>query len=198
MNEELIVDLYKIGAVKFGEFTLKSGIISPIYIDLRILISFPKTLKKVATLMEKKLEALNFDLIAGIPYAALPIVSVIAVDTEKPMIYARKEQKKYGTKKLIEGLYKKGQRCVIVDDLITTGDSKIETAIPFQKEGIIVKDFLVLVDREHGGKEFLEEKGYSLHSLIKITDLLNTLEKKGYISKKQKEEVNKFLESTRK
>ena len=197
MKKELINDLHRIGAVKFGEFTLKSGMISPIYIDLRILISHPEVLEKVADLISEVLDNLEFDLIAGIPYTALPIASIISIKKKIPMIYPRKEVKDYGTKRKIEGVYQKGHKCVVIDDLITDGGSKFEAVAPLEDEEIVVKDFIVLVDREQGGKKLLEEKGYNLHSIIKITELLLTLLESGKISEDTYNKTLDFIEENK-
>lgn len=197
MKEEIILDLHRIGAIKFGEFKLKSGMMSPIYIDLRIIVSYPDVLKKIATAMTADLKNIKCDVIAGIPYTAIPIATVISVETNTPMIYARKEVKDYGTKRKIEGVYKKGATCAVIDDLITTGDSKIETAEPFEAEGLIIKDFIVLIDREQGGKKILEEKGYNLHRIICITDLLDVLHGKEKISKSEYEKAKNFIDENK-
>lgn len=196
-KEKIINKLFDIGAVKFGEFILKSGMISPIYIDLRILVSYPKVMEKVSDLIWSVLDGLEFDLIAGIPYAALPIASAISIKRKIPMIFARKEIKDYGTKKKIEGCYQKGDRCIIIDNLITTGDSKLETIKLFESEGLVIKDFAVLIDREQGGKETLEKKGYNLHSIIPITELLNTLFKNQKISRKDYQNSIKFIQENK-
>lgn len=197
MKKEVIQYLHRIGAVKFGEFTLKSGMISPIYIDLRILVSYPEVMEKVANLISSELTDLDFDLIAGIPYTALPIASIISIKRKVPMIYSRKEVKDYGTKKKIEGIFKKGDICVVIDDLITTGDSKFETAEPFESEGLIVKDFVVLVDREQGGSELLEKRGYNLHSIIPISELLDTLRDNKNISEEDYIKAKEFIEANK-
>ncbi len=196
-KEKLITDLYNIEAVKFGDFTLKSGMKSPIYIDLRITISYPEVLNNIADLMLEKIkvENLQFDIIAGIPYTALPIATIISHKSRTPMIFARKETKDYGTKRKIEGKYKKDDKVLIIDDLITTGESKFETAEPFESEGLKIFDFIVLVDREQGGANKLLEKGYNLHSIIKISEVLDLLKEKEKISKEQYEEVYNFLKS---
>lgn len=193
MKTEIALALSEIGAVKFGEFTLKSGMKSPIYIDLRIIISYPKILKMISDAMVDIAKNLKFDVIAGIPYTALPIATAISLDQDWPMVYARKEIKDYGTKKKIEGIYKEGQTALIIDDLITTGGSKFETAEPFEASGLTIKDFIVLVDREQGGARQLAEKGYKLHSIIGINELLDILKKEGKISENDYERSKRFI-----
>ncbi|MCL5094248.1 MAG: orotate phosphoribosyltransferase [Patescibacteria group bacterium] len=193
MKKQLIKDLHNIGSVKFGEFTLKSGIKSPIYIDLRLLASHPKVLKTIAKLIAEKIKDKDCDIIAGIPYTGIPMATAVSLETGIPMIYPRKEIKDYGTKKKIEGVYKSGDKCIVIDDLITSGASKFETVEPLEAEGLIVQDFVVLVDREQGGGQLLADKGYNLHSIIRISELLDTLEDEGLISKNQVEDVRSFL-----
>jgi orotate phosphoribosyltransferase len=196
MKKDIAIALQEIGAVKFGEFKLKSGIMSPIYIDLRLLISFPKVLKLISSAMIEIAKKLKFDVIAGIPYTALPIATAISLETDWPMVYARKEVKDYGTKKKLEGVYKEGNTALIIDDLITTGDSKFETIEPFEAAGLKIKDFVVLVDREQGGKRILEEKGYNLHSVIGINELLDILNKDGKLDDANYKKAKEFISKT--
>lgn len=196
MKKDIALALFDIGAVKFGEFTLKSGIKSPIYIDLRLLISYPDVLKKISAAMIELTEGLEFDVIAGIPYTALPIATAISLEKGWPMVYARKEVKDYGTKKKLEGVFKEGQTALIIDDLITTGGSKFETVEPFEASGLKIKDFIVLVDREQGGGRLLEEKGYKLHSVIGINELLDILKEEGKIDNEKYENTKKFIADT--
>lgn len=196
IKKEIALALHQIGAVKFGEFTLKSGIQSPIYIDLRLLISYPKILKMISKAMIELVKNLKFDLIAGIPYTALPIATVMSIEEDWPMVYARKEVKDYGTKKKIEGIFEEGQTVLIVDDLITTGESKFETIEPFESSGLKINDFVILVDREQGGGRLLEEKGYKLHSVIGINELLDTLNQEGKLNEDQYKKVKEFISST--
>ena len=195
MKKTIALLLHEIGAVKFGEFTLKSGIKSPIYIDLRVLVSYPDALKKISEAMVKiiKAEKLHFDVIAGIPYTALPIATAISISENWPMVYARKEVKDYGTKKKIEGVYTKGQTALIIDDLITNGASKFETIEPFEASGLKVKDFVILVDREQGGARLLAEKGYKMYSVIGINELLDILNTEEKIDAKQYELAKNFI-----
>jgi orotate phosphoribosyltransferase len=195
-KQEIALALHQIGAVKFGEFTLKSGIKSPIYIDLRLLVSYPKVLKLISEAMIEIAKGLKFDVIAGIPYTALPIATAISINQDWPMVYARKEVKDYGTKKKIEGVYKEGDTALIIDDLITTGDSKFETIEPFEASGLKIKDFLVLVDREQGGARLLEKKGYRLHSIIGINELLDILNKNSKVDGSSYKKAKEFIAAT--
>src|SRR3989339_1614268 len=103
--ENLVLQLFEIGAVKFGSFELKSGIISPIYIDLRVIVSYPKVLGVVADLMWNKIADYDFDIICGVPYTALPMATAISLKYDKPMVMRRKEAKDYGTKKLLKDIF---------------------------------------------------------------------------------------------
>lgn len=197
MKEALIDSLVSIGAVKFGEFKLKSGIISPIYLDLRIIISYPDILKQIASELQRLSQNLEFDLIAGIPYTALPIATAFSLVADQPMVYSRKEKKAYGTGQMIEGVWKKGDQVLIIDDLITNGDSKMETFKTFTEAGLKVKDVIVLIDREQGGKEKLKAEGYNLLSAISIFEILERMKSLKQIEEIQYNKIYTFLKETR-
>ena len=190
---QLADGLLEAGCIKFGQFTLKSGIISPIYIDLRQLVSFPKLLYQVANAYLTILNNLSFDRLAGLPYAAIPIATAISIQGGWPMIYPRKEAKTYGTKAEIEGIYHQGERVVVIDDLATTGSSKFEAIDKLTSEGLIVKDVVVLIDRQSGADQALSEAGYKLHSITTLTSLLDYYEKSGKVDKKHIDDVREFL-----
>ncbi len=190
-----ILELYRIGAVKFGEFTLKSGIVSPIYIDLRLLVSYPGLLQQIATLMWNKVSHRTYDRICGVPYTALPIATAISLAHSLPMVMRRKEAKEYGTKKIIEGAFEPGHHCLLIEDLITSGSSLFETIEPLEREGMKVTDIVVLLDRQQGGKKRIEDKGYTLHSLLTISDLLEVLEEENQLSQSTIQNVHAFLEA---
>lgn len=197
-KEQICLDLFDIGAIKFGLFTLKSGLKSPIYIDLRILVSYPKTLKKIAIALVEVSKKLAFDRVAGIPYAAIAIATAYSMESGKPMIYPRKEVKDYGTKKAIEGVFNEGEKILVLDDLITTGASKIEAIEPLEAAGLKVSDIVVLVDREQGGKKELAEKGYALHSVLGIKEVLEILKNNNKIDNAQYQSIKEYFENPEK
>jgi uridine monophosphate synthetase len=192
-KRRLICDLFKINAIQFGEFILKSGIKSPFYIDLRRVVSYPVIMKQITKLFADAISNLKFDLITGIPYTALPMASQLASKVNKPLIYPRREVKSYGTARQIEGVYKPGQKCLVIDDVMTTGESKLEIGEILEESGLTVKHFLVLIDRSSKGKETLEDHGYSLTAILSISDILKILEEEEYISKNQLNTVSTFL-----
>ncbi len=184
------------GCIKFGEFTLKSGLKSPIYIDLRQIITYPKLLEQIGAAYLPLLKDLKFDRIAGLPYAAIPIATAISLAGTYPMIYPRKEAKSYGTKAEIEGEYHAGETVVVIDDLATTGGSKFEAIEKLTGAGLVVKDVVVLVDRQSGAKESLAQAGYSMHAVLTIGQLLEYWEENGKVEKDKIEETRKFLKES--
>lgn len=192
-NKILIEELFAIDAVKFGEFTLKSGIISPIYIDLRLIVSYPKLLQAVAEAMWEKVQNLPFDIICGVPYTALPIATAISIAHSKPMVMRRKEVKDYGTKKIIEGNFQAGQNVLVIEDLVTSGLSVFETIEPLEHESLKVTDIVVLIDREQGGKTHIQNKGYNLHSVLTISEILETLQQTGKLETSMVNQVRAFI-----
>ncbi len=190
---QLAKDLVDSGCVKFGSFKLKSGLISPIYLDLRLLVSHPAALRRAARLYARLLAGLSFDRLAGLPYAALPIGTAVALEMNRPLIYPRREAKEYGTQAAIEGAYQPGETIAIVDDLATTGGTKLEAVEKLTAAGLNVRDIVVLVDRESGARETLTRAGFQLHAVATIRQLLPHWRQLGVISAEQEQAVMTFL-----
>lgn len=194
-QREIAEGLLQLGCIRFGEFTLKSGRTSPIYFDLRRLIAYPAFLKQVARAYRTLLEGLEFDHLAGLPYAGLPITSAICALGGWSMVYPRKEDKDYGTKAQVEGVFSAGQTAAVIDDLITTGGSKLEGISKLLENGLQVRDIVVLIDRSWDAASYLKERGYQLHAYLTLSELLDHYLAVGQISEDLAGEVRQFLES---
>lgn len=192
-KKAFFLECYKLGIIKFGRFTLKSGIESPFYVDLRPLASDPKILKKLANYLLDMLPLDNFDIICGVPYAALPMATAMSLESYLPLVIKRKEAKQYGTKKMLEGIFTKGQNCLLVEDVITSGTSLLETIPDIENEGISVSDIVVVLDRQQGGKELLEGKGYRVHTLFTISEVCKLLREEGHLDEEEVKRIDDFL-----
>lgn len=169
----LLPNLLSCEVFKVGNFKLKTGSYSPVYIDLRRIINFPSIIKEVAKAVrsEQIEKDLKFNVICGVPYTALPIASVFSVYFDVPMVMKRKEAKDYGTKKMVEGQIFPGDSCLIIEDIVSSGGSVIETAEALRKEGLKVEHCIVVVNRNQGGVENLKKAGINLHQLFDINEV---------------------------
>jgi len=169
---QLAAELVTSGCVRFGTFTLKSGLSSPIYIDLRRLISTPSLLHRAAAAYVPLLADLTWDRLAPLPYAAVPIGTALSLLLDRPMVYPRKEAKSYGTRADIEGDYTPGDRVVVIDDLATTGGSKLEAFDKLEAAGLTVAAVAVLIDRQSGADALMAARGVPMRAVFRLTELL--------------------------
>lgn len=184
-QEEIAISLHEVGAFKTGKFILKSKAISNTYIDMREIPSSPKVFKKISKCLSE-LVPKTVDIICGVPMAAMSYATFMSIELEIPLIMCRKEAKDHGTKKLVEGVFKKDQNCLIVEDVLTSGASIIEVLKVLREEtGLKITDAIVILDREQGGKENLEKYGIKVHSLLTLSKLVE------YLIKNQKIEYMK-------
>jgi uridine monophosphate synthetase len=169
--------LQRIGAVRFGSFVLKDGSTSPFYVDLRVVIGHPDVLRSIAQAMLRKAASLEYDCLAGIPYAGLPLAVAMSLESGRRLVFPRKEVKAYGTQRQVEGVFTAGERALVIDDVITTGGAKIEAIAPLRAVGLVVQDILVVVDRQQSGAQTLAAAGLRLHSVLTIDAVFDALER---------------------
>ncbi|BDR91842.1 orotate phosphoribosyltransferase [Vulcanisaeta souniana] len=193
LDEGLILDLYGIGAIRFGRFRLTSGIESPFYIDLRLAITYPSVYKRMVKSMAEALSGLNTDIIAGIETASIPWASMIAYELNKGLVYVRKETKEHGTAKLVEGDLRQGMRVVVIDDVVTTGSSIIRAIKAIRGQGGDVIAAAVFIDREQGGLEAIRREGINVVSLARVTEVIDFLVNRGLISDDLRNSIIDYL-----
>uniref|UniRef100_A0A0N5B6F1 Uridine 5'-monophosphate synthase n=1 Tax=Strongyloides papillosus TaxID=174720 RepID=A0A0N5B6F1_STREA len=200
MSYELLDALMQKDVVKLGDFVLKSGLKSPIYIDLRPLISTPNILSLAASALVDLIKESNveYDYIVGVPYAALPVATLVCEKLNKPMLMKRKEVKSYGTKKLIEGIYKSGGKCLIVEDVVTSGMSIQETVDALKNEGLICEDVFAVLDRQQGGCQNLKKNGILLRTCVNMENILDYLMDKNVIDNNKKDDIKRMLSNPEK
>lgn len=210
-QQEFSTRLFEIGAIKIGNFKLKlhdihpEAPLSPLYIDLRILRRFPEAKKAAVNVYEELIQPLSFELLADIPTAATPFVSSLSDRLGIGVITPRSDTKSHGSGASVDGLLPTdiGRKAVLIDDLVTHADSKIEAAQTLRNAGMEVHDVVVLIDREIGGKEQLATHGLTLHSAFSIHSMLDFYAKSGRITQAEHENtqvgldrLNTFLKTT--
>ncbi len=184
-QQDLILQLYDIGCILFGEFVQASGAVFPYYIDLRKIISNPQVFHQILSAYADILKELSFDRIAGIPYGSLPTATGLALRLNHPMIFPRKEVKAHGTRRVIEGNFNPGETVVVVDDILISGKSVMEGAEKLKSAGLKVNDIVVFMDHEQGVKDRLSANGYQAHSVLTISEITETLYQAGRINEAQ-------------
>ena len=210
MERNLATDLFDAGCVRLGDFELKAGEISPIYLDLRMLVGHPSVLRRVAghylPLLRESLSAgagageqgevagvtSPENRVAGVPLAGLPIATAVSLESGIPMVYPRPETKSHGTRATVEGPYRSGDVVVIVDDVATSGTSILEATGRLREAGLEVDTAIVLVDRGGSASEALADVGVSLRSVTTLVAIVDALAISGRITNA---EATRVLES---
>lgn len=190
--QSLILELFDIGCLLFGEYVQASGATFSYYIDLRKIISNPHLFNQVLDAYGDIVRQLEFDRIAGIPYGALPTATGLALNLQRPMIFPRKEVKAHGTRRLIEGNFHPGEKVVVIDDILISGKSVMEGAEKLKSAGLKIEDIVVFIDHEGGVKDRLRDNGYRAHSVLSISEITDTLYEAGRINQEQ---YNSFKEN---
>ncbi|MBW4631088.1 MAG: bifunctional orotidine-5'-phosphate decarboxylase/orotate phosphoribosyltransferase [Iphinoe sp. HA4291-MV1] len=184
-QQDLILQLYDLGCIMFGDYVQASGNTFPYYVDLRTIISNPQVFNQVLNAYAEILKSLKFNRVAGIPYGSLPTATGLALRLNCPMIFPRKEVKAHGTRRLIEGEFYPGETVVVVDDILISGKSAMEGAEKLKSVGLNVNDIVVFIDHEQGVKNRLQENGYRGHSVLTMSEITETLYQAGRINQEQ-------------
>jgi len=192
--------LYLSGCLRFGSFKIKSGATSPYYIDIARVLAAPKQLNVIAEVAAEKIKEISavdpITKLASIELKGALIAPSIAIKLDLPCVIVRKETKAYGVTGRTAGAdVVAGDNILFFDDVVSEGLSKIEGVKPLHELGATVRHMLVVVNREHGGKENLEKQGYQVHALAKITDVVASLQENKRITKDQADNVLAYVKS---
>jgi len=184
--------LWDLGAVQFGDFTLgRTTLHSPVYVNLRLLSSNPRALQRAGRVIHEEVQTLQrmrnprvqpFQRVSGIPFGGLHLALAYSLASKVPLVYIHPAKERNGARAYVEGKHERGETVLLVDDLITSGGTVIETAAFLRAEaGLRVKDVVVLLDRQEGAEERLRQHGYNLISILGLEAMLNYLMASGRI-----------------
>ncbi|MDV3277840.1 MAG: orotate phosphoribosyltransferase [Nitrososphaerales archaeon] len=197
-KRSLAAALFRIGALRFGRFTLTSGKSSSYYLDLRIVPSYPEVYASVIDSYRALADTLGpggFDAVAGVATAGLAFASPLAMQLGKPMVYVRSDEKSHGLGRRVEGALRPSWRALVVDDLATTGGSILSAVRALRSQGCEVGDAAVLVDRLEGGAAKLEAAGVKLWACVTVEEMLESLLEEGEVTKKDYEAALRQMRS---
>ena len=186
-------DLHAAGCVRFGEFTLRSGAASPVYVDLRRLAGDPGVMGRVTWAYRRALAGLSFDHVGAVPYGAIGLATVVALAAGVSFVWPRPEPKEHGTRAVVEGVWAVGDRVVLIDDVATTGASAVAAAERLREAGLVVEDAVVLIERDPGARAALGDIGIRLHAVSTLARIVDDLSRAGAISAEQAAAVGEFL-----
>lgn len=191
-EEELCDILLRTDSLRFGTFKLASGILSPYYVDFRLIPSYPEAFRKVISFYSSVLDKdllKRVQRLAGIPTAGIAYAAVLAFNLAKPFLYVRKEHKEHGLGRRIEGLLRPGDKVLVLDDVITTGKNIMEASDAIRAEGGVVENAVLLLDRQQGGEANLKKIGVKLHCFTTMRRIADNLMARGTIDERQHKEI---------
>jgi orotate phosphoribosyltransferase/uridine monophosphate synthetase len=207
-NLWLAKTLWNLGAVQFGDYTIgRTTQHSPVYVNLRLLISDPRALSRAARVMHEEVETLQamrhahvqpFQRVCGIPFGGLHLATAFSLRSRVPMVYVHPAKERNGNRVFVEGRYEPGERVLLIDDLVTSGGGIIETAAFLRANaGLEVRDVLVLLDRQEGAREQLKAQGYNLISILGLETMLNYLMASGFIDEEWYRRSTGYIQARR-
>ena len=194
MNEEIADALCKANIISFGSYQLASGKESSIYVNLKMLPSYPDALNLISDKIAEQMGNLGADIIAGSEPGGVPLAVAVSLKTGIPMISVRKPSK-FPRGSNITGNLGNGQKVVLVTDLITNGYNKLRIIENIKKEGGAVENIISVLDKEEGAAESLHNEGVQLHSLITLKSLLEYMRDHSLIEKEKYLKILNELEA---
>lgn len=200
--------LWDLGAVQFGDYTIgRTTQHSPVYVNLRLLISNPRALARAARVMNEEVQTRQallhnplkeFHRVCGIPFGGLHLATAFALRSRVPMVYVHPAKERNGNRLWVEGRFEPGETVLLIDDLVTSGGGIIETAAFLKANAsLTVRDVLVLLDRQEGAREQLKAHGYNLISILGLEPMLNYLMASGLIAEDNYERSIEYIQSRR-
>ena len=197
LMKQISLSLIRNNALKIGDYILHSGKKSPYYVDLRQSISNPISMdwigNALARIVINEIGKTKVDKIIGVPTAGVPFATIVSQKLALPMLYYRKERKDHGVRKKIEGTMERNDRIVMIDDLITTGQSVIDAAEAARSQGGVVSELVVLLDREQGGQDYIRSCNIEPHVLFSISEAFDWLKEVKLLDSKDYKVIMNYI-----
>lgn len=169
-------------------YTYASGIISPVYTDCRVIIGYPQKRKEIRDLYIEAIKnsGVSFDVIAGTATAGIPHAAWIAEKLDLPMIYVRGKAKDHGKENMVEGIIKEGEKAIVIEDLVSTGESSINSVKAIREAGGKVSHvFSIITYGIKAGGDNFKKNNIQLVSLTDFQTVLKEAQKMGYINNEE-------------
>lgn len=193
-KESLILGLHELEAIQFGEFMRGENQLAPMLVDLRSLLARPGLLRRIVRLIEAATSQLHYDRIAAVPMGGVPVAIALGLSNDKPVIYARPEGVVDSQERLVEGNYHPGEQLLVIDDVLTLGQTTMRTIRLYETLRLRVGDVVVVLDEGVGGLQRMAAKGYKVHPILTMTEVLDTLVRLNKITREQYRFTHAWLE----